>query len=164
MNPTEMAYRKTAVEGASGFGLLIALYDTVAGDLRRAAQAQRSNDIQKRCHEINHALLVIGYLEDWIDREGGGELAQKLVAFYSNLRSGLIEAQTKKSAEMLERQMDIILDIRGTWQELELRAADALDEPPPLGPQSYAGPSSFGASSFGASSFQDDRGMFSCSA
>ena len=37
MNPTELAYRKTAVEGASGFGLMIALYDTLAGNLRRAA-------------------------------------------------------------------------------------------------------------------------------
>jgi len=37
MNRTDMAYRKSAVEGATGFGLLIALYDTLAGDLRRAA-------------------------------------------------------------------------------------------------------------------------------
>ena len=37
MSPTEMAYRKTAIGGASGFGLLVALYDTLAGDLRRAA-------------------------------------------------------------------------------------------------------------------------------
>jgi flagellin-specific chaperone FliS len=46
MSPTEMAYRKTAVGGASGFGLLIALYDTLAGDLRRAADAERANDIE----------------------------------------------------------------------------------------------------------------------
>jgi hypothetical protein len=42
MTPTDLAYRKTAVEGASGMGLLIALYDTLAGDLRRAAAAQRA--------------------------------------------------------------------------------------------------------------------------
>jgi len=139
MNPTELQYRKTAVEGASGFGLLIALYDTLAGDLRRAADAQRSNDIQKRCQEINHALLVIGYLEDWIDREGGGELAQKLVGFYSTLRSSLIEAQSKMSAEILEQQMAVVLAIRGTWQELELRASSALEAPPSYQPQKYPG-------------------------
>jgi flagellar protein FliS len=131
MSPTELAYRRTAVEGASGFGLLIALYDTLAGDLRRAAAAQRNNDIQKRCDEINHALLVVGYLEDWVDRESGGELAQKLVAFYATLRCILIEAQAKQSAQMLEEQMGLVLSIRGTWQELELRAASTL-----LGPQS----------------------------
>ena len=78
-----------------GCGLLIALYDTLVGNLRRAAEAQRSNDIEKRCQEINHALLVIGYLEDWIDRESEGELAQKLVAFYATMRKKLIEAQAR---------------------------------------------------------------------
>ncbi|HUD22289.1 MAG TPA: flagellar export chaperone FliS, partial [Acidobacteriaceae bacterium] len=141
MNPTELAYRKTAVEGASGFGLLIALYDTLVGNLRRAADAQRKNDIPTRCHEINHALLVIGYLEDWIDRENGGELARKLVAFYTNLRATLIEAQARKSAEVLEREMAVILAIRGTWQDLELRAYSALESPSSPEPPKYPGSS-----------------------
>jgi flagellar protein FliS len=131
MNPTELAYRKTAVEGASGFGLLIALYDTLAGDLRRAADAQRKQDIERRCKEINHALLVIAYLDDWIDREGGGELAQKLIVFYSTMRKKLIEAQAKQSPEMLEEQMELVLSIRGTWQDLEGRASRVLENRPP---------------------------------
>ena len=131
MNPTEMAYRRTAVEGASGFGLLIALYDTLAGDLKRAAEAQRNGDLQKRCEEVNHALLVVGYLEDWIDREDGGELAQKLIAFYSTMRSKLIEAQARQSCEIIEQQMALVLSIRGTWQDLELRASSALEQPSP---------------------------------
>jgi flagellar biosynthetic protein FliS len=126
MNPTEMTYRKTAAEGASGFGLLIALYDTLAGNLRRASDAQRNSDIEKRCQELSHALLVIGYLEHWIDRKEGGELAQGLVAFYANLRAKLIEAQAKQSAEIMEQEMAAILTIRGTWQDLEARAASAL--------------------------------------
>jgi len=139
MNPIELAYRKTAVEGASGFGLLIALYDTLVGDLRRAAAAERSNNIQTRCQELNHAMLVIGYLEDWIDRENGGELAQKLVTFYANLRTKLIEAQAKRSVEILEQEMAVILAIRGTWQELELRASSALEIPPPSQVPNYPG-------------------------
>jgi len=139
MNPTEFAYRRTAVEGASGFGLLIALYDTLVGNLRRAANAERKNDLKTRCQELNHALLVIGYLEDWIDRENGGELARKLVAFYSNLRAKLIEAQAIRSAEILEQEMTVILSIRGTWQDLELRASSALEAPPLSQAQSYPG-------------------------
>ena len=36
MNPT-LFYRK-GTEGASGFGLLVGLFDTLAGDLRRAVK------------------------------------------------------------------------------------------------------------------------------
>jgi flagellar biosynthetic protein FliS len=137
MNPTELAYRRTAAEGSSGFGLLIALYDTLAGNLNRAAEAQRRNDVQERCLELNHALLVIGYLEDWIDRKSGGDLAKKLAAFYSNLRGKLIEAQAMQSAEILEQQMAVILSIRGTWQDLEARAFSALELQASTEPSNY---------------------------
>jgi flagellar protein FliS len=152
MNPTELSYRRTAVEGTSGFGLLIALYDTLAGNLSRAAEAQRKNDIEKRCKEINHALLVIAHLEDWVDREGGGELAEKLVCFYSRLRAKMIEAQAKQSPEILEQQMKIVLSIRGTWQDLEARASSVLDAPASTPPQ------------FAAAAMQQERNAFSWSA
>ena len=80
MQSTELFYRKSAAQGASGFGMLIALYDTLAGNLRRAADAERSNNLEKRCLELNHAFLVIGYLEDAIERASGGDLAQQLVS------------------------------------------------------------------------------------
>lgn len=121
MNYTELAYRKTAVQGASGFGLLIALCDTLAGDLRRAAEAERNNDIEKRCREVNHGLLVIGFLQDSAERGKRGELSEKLIAFYSSLRRKMIQAQAKRSAEMLEEQMARVVDLRKLWHELEVR-------------------------------------------
>lgn len=121
MNTTGMAYRKTAVEGASGFGMLIALYDTLAGNLRRAADAERINNIEQRCLEINHALLIVGYLEDWVHKSNGGGLSQELVNLYSSLRRKMIEAQVKRSAEMLEQQATLVLSVREIWQEREMQ-------------------------------------------
>jgi flagellar biosynthetic protein FliS len=141
MSPTEMAYRKTAVEGAGGFGLLIGLYDTLAGNLRRAAEAERRNDIETRCRELNHAFLVLGFLQDRIERGSGGELAQQLATFYSSVRRKIIEAQVKRSAELLERQMAEVLKIRKTWQDVELRASSAMEAPLRSQSQSYPGTS-----------------------
>jgi flagellar protein FliS len=130
MTPIELAYRKTAVEGSSGFGLLIALYDTLAGDLRRAADAERANDLGKRATESKHALLVIAYLEEWIDRGSGGELADHLVVFYRTLRRKIVEAQVKRSPEMLEQQMAEVLKIRELWQGIELRDESSATKAP----------------------------------
>jgi flagellar secretion chaperone FliS len=130
MTPMEMTYRKTAVGGASGFGLLIALYDTLAGDLRRAAEAERAGNIEQRCKEINHALLVVAHLEDAISRGPGGELARQLVAFYSSLRRKMIEAQAKRSPEILEQQMALVLDCRRIWQGFEVSATSTKPELP----------------------------------
>jgi len=121
MNRTDMAYRKSAVEGASGFGLMIALYDTLAGNLRRAATAQRAGDIETRSREAKHAFAVIGYLDNCVRLGPGGELAQKLSGFYSNLRRKIIDAQARQSAEALEQQMKAVLKIREHWQKMDLR-------------------------------------------
>jgi flagellin-specific chaperone FliS len=125
MSPTEMAYRKTALAGASGFGLMIALYDTLAGDMLRAAEAERSNEIGIRCQQVNHALLVVAYLEDWIHRGSGGTLARQLLGFYGSLRRKMIEAEAKRSPEILEEQVTRVLEIRAIWQKLELREASS---------------------------------------
>lgn len=120
MTRTDMAYRKTAVEGASGFGLLIALYDTLAGNLRRAAEAQRATDIEKRSREMNHACMVIGYLENGLQLSPGGDLTTQLAGFYTSLRSRLMDAQIKQSAEAFEREMTEVLKVREFWQQIDM--------------------------------------------
>ncbi len=123
MQSTALFYRKSEAQGASGFGMLIALYETLAGDLRRAADAERNTNLEKRCQEVNHALVVIGFLEDSIERASGGDLAQQLLGLYSSLRRKLIEAQAKRSAEMLEQQMHRVISVRARWQAMEASTA-----------------------------------------
>lgn len=138
MNAAE-TYRKTAVQGASGLSLLIALYDTLAGDLRRAAEAERNNNIEKRSEAAKHALLVVSHLQDWLQRGEGGELTQQLGAFYLNLRRKVIEAQAKRSPEMLEQQMALVLEVRATWHDVEARSASSMEVPPWVHGPGFAG-------------------------
>jgi flagellar protein FliS len=122
MKRTDLAYRRNSAESACGLGLLISLFDTLAGDLRRAAEAQRDDDIERRCREARHALVILGYLEDWVNRGTGGVLAQQLTDFYASLRRKLIKAEVNKSARLLEELMAGVLQLRGQWQQIELRS------------------------------------------
>jgi flagellar biosynthetic protein FliS len=134
MLPAELAYRKTAAESASGLTLLLSLYDTLAGDIRRAAAAERCKDIAARCCEVNHAFMVIAFLEDRMSRGNGGDLAQQLVGFYSGLRRQLIRAQSKRSPEMLEVLMNSVLEIRKAWQQVESRPTPGAEAMPASAP------------------------------
>ena len=127
---TELSYRKSAIEGASSIGLIIALFDTLAGDFRRAAAAIRRSDIEKRCKELDHASLVLGQLASWVDMEKGGESAQTLSRFYAYLRATMMEASVTQSATLLETQIDTILQIRSAWQKLD----NAAQGPPGILP------------------------------
>jgi len=129
MSPVELTYRKTAAaSGATGLELLIALYDTLAGSLRRAAEAERRNRLEQRCREVNHALMVVGLLEDWLSRGSGGTLAQQLASFYRTLRRKLIEAQSRRSPQILEQQMERVLEIRSQLQAFDFQRAPSGPE------------------------------------
>jgi flagellar protein FliS len=130
MSNTEMSYRKTAVEGASPIGLMIALFDTLVGNLRRAAAALRENDIETRCKELNHAALVLGRLESWLDLKNGGESAQTLAGFYAYLRTKMMEAAMSKSAAVLEAQIDMVVHVRSAWQQLDQQTTQAPENQP----------------------------------
>jgi flagellar protein FliS len=129
MNSTQLTYRQAALQGASGFGFLIALYDTLIADLRRAAEAQLAGHVERRGNRVNHALLVLGYLQNWIHPEAEGELANQLLAFYSRLRSSLIVAQARQSAEMLQQHIPELLHLRKIWQDLELGTVNPQSGP-----------------------------------
>ncbi|MDR3735821.1 MAG: flagellar export chaperone FliS [Acidobacteriaceae bacterium] len=128
----QLSYRRSAIQGASPIGLVIALYDTLSGDLRRAASAIRSHDIEKRCAELNHASAVLGQLEDWIDVKSDGRLAESLSAFYGYLRARMMEAALRQSDSLLDEQIDLILLVRAAWQERDgiSSAGSALSNQP----------------------------------
>jgi flagellar protein FliS len=117
---TELSYRRSCIAGASPIGLMIVLLDTLVGDLRRAACALRQNDIEARCKELNHATLVLGQLESWIDLKSGGESAEALSRFYAYLRAKMLEASVNKSAAVLDQQIEMILHVRSAWQQLDV--------------------------------------------
>jgi flagellar secretion chaperone FliS len=118
-NNMERKYMVSAVLGASPIGLTILLYDRLVTDIRLAIVAMQSRDIEKRCAHINHAFLILGQLENGLNMESGGETAASLARFYACTRAKLIEGQVKLSSEILEKQIELILQVRSAWQQVE---------------------------------------------
>jgi flagellar protein FliS len=119
----QQSYRQSSIEGASPIGLVIALFDRLTADLRRAVEALRKDDIEARCAELHHAALVLGQLEDWLDHKNGEELSKSLSTFYGYLRAKMLQASIQKSVPLLEEQIALILQIRAAWQQREAQAA-----------------------------------------
>jgi flagellin-specific chaperone FliS len=71
---------------------------------------------------------VLGQLESWIDLSTGGEAAKDLSRFYAHLRAKMIEAAGTKSAALLEEQIDLILLVRSSWQQLDSAQPSGVEE------------------------------------
>ncbi|HME36556.1 MAG TPA: flagellar export chaperone FliS [Candidatus Sulfotelmatobacter sp.] len=118
MNAT-LSYRESAVEGASPVRLVALLYEQAIEDLKRARAAIDRGDIEARTRAINHAVVVIGYLQSSLDKEQGGRVAENLERFYNQIRASLVEAQCKQSAAILERQISYLVEVHAAWGEVE---------------------------------------------
>ncbi len=129
---TELTYLRSAAQNATAVGLVIILYDLLIHDLEEAFVGFANRDIEKRTADIKHSFLVLQQLEGSLDMENGGEGAKHLAAFYSALRCKIFEAQLKASPEILRQQIELVLDVRQAWQQVDkpnLGPAEAVTEP-----------------------------------
>jgi flagellar protein FliS len=116
---TELTYLRSAAQNATAVGLVIILYDLLTHDLELAITALADRDVERRTAEIKHSFLVLQQLEGSLDMERGGEEAKHFSAFYSALRCKIMEAHIKASPEMLRQQVELVVEVRQAWQQVD---------------------------------------------
>jgi len=122
-------YSQGLAQGASPLGLVVALYDTILRDLRRAADAIARGDIQTRTFELNHALRVIAELENVLDHQRGGTVAAQLKQFYVVTRSMILNAGILNSRAALQQLFEIFSTMRQAWYQAEQKVAATAEAP-----------------------------------
>jgi flagellar protein FliS len=124
-----LQYRRASTQQASVVGLVIALHDTLIGDLTRAAEAMDKNDIPTRCNQLIHGFKVLTQLEAMLDMNGGGEAAINLSRFYTHVRGQMLAAQFKLDSSVLRTQIRIVIEVREAWQQVDSAPVQALHTP-----------------------------------
>ncbi len=122
---SETLYRQTAAEGATYIGLLLVVYDTLAGDLRRAGAAVDGNNIAVRCEASNHALLLLGHLESWTASLEEPALKDSLAQFYAYLRAQMLFHQAESQAQAFFSLASLVEQTRAVWQAKESQGTRA---------------------------------------
>ena len=63
-------YQQTSVVGLSAVGQVVALYERMLRDFRRALEANERSEIENRVNEANHALQILAelYRVPWTSR------------------------------------------------------------------------------------------------
>ena len=121
MNQQQIAgqYRQRSAQGVNRVGLVVRLYDAIIEDLRRALEALRAGDVERRTAAVNHALLILAELESVLDHRQGGQVARHLEGFYRVTRAMIVEANGRASVAQIERLMGLFLPVRQAWQQAE---------------------------------------------
>lgn len=128
MSDARTTYREVAGRAAGPVRLVAMLYEQMVEDLRRAIQAIDENHVDARTNAINHAILVLGHLQNNLNHEAGGNVARRLEHFYCLTRQKLLEAQFKVSPEILKEHIALLLELRDAWMQVE--QAETAGRPP----------------------------------
>jgi len=123
------AYRRTDGHSAGPVRLVIMLYEQLIKDLQRAVTAMEKNDIACRTNELDHALTVVGQLQGTLDMQQGGEAAKNLDTYYYSLRAYLLKAPARVLPGELRKQIQILLELREAWVQVERTAQGINDQP-----------------------------------
>jgi len=121
------AYRRTDGHSAGPIRLIIMLYEQLIKDVQRAIAAMEKKDIGGRTSELDHALRVLGQLQGSLDIEKGGTVANNLDNYYHTLRASLLQAQIHASPVELRKQIQLLLELREAWVQVE-RSAQSTSE------------------------------------
>lgn len=120
------AYQRNSVQGKSGVGLVVALYDGLLSALYKGAVAMKNGDIEGRTKNLNQAMRIAGHLQATLDHEKGGEVAANLHRYYTVLITEVLRACSLSDHTILEREIANAASLAEAWREVERKQPDVI--------------------------------------
>jgi flagellar protein FliS len=110
-------YKNNSVNFASKEQLLLMLLDGSVKFAKLARQAIVDRDLMKAHENLIKTQNIYYELITSLDINKGGDWAQNLLQIYSFIVDKLVEANMKKSVEIIDEIMSLIEEVKETWNE-----------------------------------------------
>ncbi len=121
------AYLDTRVLSADPIEVVRLLDHAATGAVRDARRRREEGDIAARSRSISRACAVLTELLSALDRERGGEIAQRLAALYDYMHRKLIEANLRQADAPLAEVLGLLTTLSEAWEGVQ-------PEPQPAAP------------------------------
>ena len=113
------AYRhagmQAGVEGANRHQLIVMLFNGALDHLARARGLLERADMAGKGEQLGFALEIIAGLRNCLDKERGGELAERLDSLYDYMERRLTQANLENRQEMVDEVAALMTQIRDGW-------------------------------------------------
>lgn len=95
------------------------LLDGALECISKALIAQQANNAAQRGEAVDTTLTILGLLQNSLDKNLGGDLAQNLDDLYDYMTRRLATVAVDNSAHSLEEVQGIILQLREGWAQID---------------------------------------------
>ncbi|MEM1025087.1 MAG: flagellar export chaperone FliS [Myxococcota bacterium] len=118
MYPSKSAYTSSQVEGYSPERLVLAMFDAALRNLGWASDALERGDLSRKGTNISKTLAIVNELQASLNKEAGGELAERLDGLYVYVSGRLVEANVENDAEKIAEVRGLLQTVRDGWAEM----------------------------------------------
>lgn len=111
------AYKKTSVNTASKEQILLMLYQAAIKNCKKAIEAIEQKQIAKKGEHIGKLQDIVIELNNSLDFEVGGKVAEDLSALYDYILFASTQANIKIETEQLYGCLDVLNTLYDGWKE-----------------------------------------------
>lgn len=119
-------YRQTQVQSRTPLELVVMLYDGALKFMSQGREAIERKDIPARREALSRALDIIAELQNTLNIEAGGELAQRLDELYGFVNGRILMATAENRVEPIDEATRVLSALRESWVAIATPAADAV--------------------------------------
>jgi len=110
------AYKENAVLTQSRGRIVVMLYEGAIKFLHQAIQAIEDGDHKAKAGFLGRAMDIIWELDNCLDIEAGGEIAQNLRSLYGFMRRHLLDAAIKRDPQRIRDVIACLEDLNEGWK------------------------------------------------
>ena len=112
------AYRRVESESRSPLELVVMLYDGMLRFLVEAREADGRKDLRARAKAISRTLAILAELQNTLDLENGGQVADQLDDLYTYATSRLLDVTLKQDVSGIDEVHKLLAPIRDAWGQI----------------------------------------------
>jgi len=117
-NKGAQAYLQTQVQSRTPVELVVMLYDGAIKFLGQAREAMAGGDMTAKRHALSRGLAIVQELQNMLNMEAGGEVAERLDGLYTYVLGRCYEANAQRDAAGLDEAIKLLTPLRDAWAEL----------------------------------------------
>lgn len=115
-------YLEMEIQTATPSMLIVKLYEGAMRHARRAQDLHGKGRFGERGQAISRALAIVGELQDSLDLEKGGDIAENLRRLYWFVSDRLLDASVSGRMSSIDEAMVVLDTLHGAWSEIARQA------------------------------------------
>ena len=112
------SYRQTETESRTPLELVVMLYDGALRHIATARAAVVDGDVPGGTRAISRALAIVSELQNTLDIEHGGRVAESLDELYRYVTSRLVDASFRRDINGLDESARLLKPLREAWSTI----------------------------------------------